>query len=195
PAYSPRVRSAEHLCGSGTIGTSGTALRNLSVNGILSPGTSPGILTSFGNLAMNAGSSFLAELAGPTVGTGYDQMVVNGTVTLATTGAGVSLNAALSYLPAASLSDIYWILLNDSTDAVVGTFAGAPEGSLVSIGSFAGVPYTAQISYTGNYDSLNPTVLGIGTGNDVVLYNIVPAPGAAGLLGMAGLLAARRRRR
>lgn len=189
------VAAGATLGGSGTIGTSGTALRNLAVNGTLSPGNSPGTLTSFGNLAMNAGSTFLAELAGPTAGTGYDQMVVNGTVTLATTGAGVSLNAALSYLPAPTLSDIYWILVNDSADAIVGTFTGAPEGSLVSLGSFAGVPYTAQISYTGNYDSLNPTVLGIGTGNDVVLYNIVPAPGTAGLLGMAGLLAARRRRR
>lgn len=194
-ANSLTVAAGATLGGSGTIGTSSAALRNLAVNGTLSPGNSPGILTSFGNLAMNAGSTFLAELAGPTVGTGYDQMVVNGTVTLATTGAGVSLNAALAYLPAPTLADIYWVLLNDSTDAIVGNFAGATEGSIVSIGTFGGVPYTAQISYTGNYDSLNPTVLGIGTGNDVVLYNIVPAPGAAGLLGMAGLLAARRRRR
>ena len=189
------VAAAATLGGSGTIGTSSSALRNIAVNGTLSPGNSPGVLTSFGNLSMNAGSTLLAELAGPAVGTGYDQMVVNGTVTLASTGAGVTLSAGLSYLPAPTLSDVYWILLNDGTDAIIGTFAGALEGAIVSLGSFNSVAYTAQISYVGNYDSLNPTVLGIGTGNDVVLYNIVPAPGAAGLLGIAGLLAARRRRR
>lgn len=189
------VAAAATLGGSGTIGTSSSALRNIAVNGTLSPGNSPGVLTSFGNLSMNAGSTLLAELAGPAVGTGYDQMVINGTVTLASTGAGVTLSAGLSYLPAPTLSDVYWILLNDGTDAIIGTFAGALEGAIVSLGSFNSVAYTAQISYVGNYDSLNPTVLGIGTGNDVVLYNIVPAPGAAGLLGIAGLLAARRRRR
>ena len=59
------------------------------------------------------------------------------------------------------------------------------------LGAVAGNPFTAQISYTGNFT----TGLVNGSGNDVVLYNVVPAPGAAaGLLGLGALLITRRRR-
>jgi hypothetical protein len=114
-------------------------------------------------------------------------LVVNGTVGLA----GSNLLAALTYLPGSSLSDVYWIVVNDGVDAVTGNFAAFPEGSLVNLGSVNNVAYTAQISYVGNFEA----GLIDGSGNDVVLYNIVPAPGAIALLGLGGLLAARRRRR
>lgn len=165
------------LGGTGTINGAVTA----ATGGILAPGTSPGILTINGATLMSTGSFFIAEL-----GAGiHDRLVVNGTVGLA----GANLITTLGYAPANS--DLFWIIVNDLTDAVAGTFAGLTEGAIVALGDFGGDPYTAQISYIANFG----TGLVDGTGNDVVLYNIIPAPGAAMLLGMGGLLAARRRRR
>src|SRR2546429_452937 len=81
-----------------------------------------------------------------------------------TAGLGVSL-AGTSNSPA--LGRQFRVVNNDSTDNVSGTFAGAPEGSIITVG---GVSY--GITYRG------------GTGNDVVLarlgrfdFNAVNNPG------------------
>src|SRR5262249_57210098 len=77
----------------------------------------------------------------------YDQLKVNGTVTL-----GGQLNVSLinGFLPVAG--NTFTIIQNDSTDPVVGTFAGLPEGATFVVG---GIRF--GITYHG------------GTGNDVVL--------------------------
>jgi fibronectin-binding autotransporter adhesin len=180
--------------------TLGSGITGIAGSGTLAPGNSgPGILTEYGNLlftAANTGSSgnplsnFAVDLNGPIAGSGYDQMVVNAA---STNAAGtVTLNSAnlvisLGYFPSAS--DTFFILTKDGTGAISGTFNGLTEGATVSLGTWGSTPVTATISYLG--DSATGT---IGAGNDVVLYNIVPAPGAAALLGLAGLTAARRRR-
>ena len=51
--------------------------------GLVSPGTSPGVLTIAGNYAQSGGGSLLIELGGSAPGTGYDQLAVSGNVTLA----------------------------------------------------------------------------------------------------------------
>jgi hypothetical protein len=115
-----------------------------------------------------------------------------------------TLALSLGYAPSAS--DVFWIVVNnnkyqdnipaDAThvkNVVTGAFAGMAEGSVVPLGlPFGGVQYYGTISYKGDFDSNAP---GAGTGNDVVIYNIVPAPGSMALLGIGGLLAARRKRR
>src|SRR5262249_4037227 len=59
------------LAGSGTVG-------DISCQGHLAPGTSPGILTC-SNLFLTGTASFDVELRGPTAGADYDQLNVRGT--------------------------------------------------------------------------------------------------------------------
>jgi hypothetical protein len=126
----------------GTLAGGGILAGRLSGSGTVSPGSSPGRLTINGDATFGG---FVAELNGLTAGTQYDQLVVNGTVTLSGT-----LTASLGFGPA--YGGGFTIIDNDGTDPINGTFAGGPT---LTIG---GVPFA--ISYTG------------GTGNDVVLTPI-----------------------
>jgi hypothetical protein len=100
--------------------------------------------------------SLVAELNGTTVATQYDQLKVNGTVSL-----GGPLTAQLTY--AAKNNDTFIIIDNNGTgDAVTGTFNGLIEGATFNVNSA-----TVQISYKG------------GDGNDVTLKVISPPTAAA----------------
>jgi len=66
----------------GTLSGSGTINGNVIMGGTISPGNSPGILTINGNYTQAAFGAYVAELAGLTAGTGYDQVDVNGTANL-----------------------------------------------------------------------------------------------------------------
>lgn len=129
------------LNNTGTLAGAGALTLNgiLTGNGLVSPGFSPGRLTINGNAVFGG---FVAELNGLTSGTQYDQLVVNGTVTLSGT-----LSPSLAFGPA--YGGGFTIIDNDGTDPIVGTFAGGP------LYTINGVLFA--ISYTG------------GTGNDVVL--------------------------
>jgi hypothetical protein len=118
---------------------------NLSGTGTVSPGSSPGMLSS-GNVIFSSNTTFRVELNGTTVGSGYDQLNVSGTVNLAGT-----LNATLGFTPA--LNDSFTIVANNASDAVTGAFNGLAEGAYFPIGG-----KTFRITYAG------------GTGNDVVLW-------------------------
>ncbi len=129
----------------GTLGGTGAANGPVTVNagGSIAPGTSPGLFTAGGiNLV---GGTFAAELNGPTAGTDYDQLAVNGTATL-----GGSLNLTVGFT--VPLGTQFRLIDNDDTDPVVGTFTGLAQGVIVSVGGQDFI-----VSYTG------------GTGNDVVL--------------------------
>jgi Tol biopolymer transport system component len=116
-----------------------TLASNVSNDGQLSPGNSPGIVTVIGNHTQNASSVFNVEIGGTNPGTGYDQLNVQGAVTLAG-----SLNVALinNFTPAEGSSFV--IINNDGTDAINGSFDGLPEGSIFIIGT-----YRFRISYQG----------------------------------------------
>ena len=133
-----------------TLGGTGTVRSvTLSATGNLSPGHSPGLLTT-SNLTFAAASKFRVELNGPAPGTGYDQVKVNGTVNNL---ANATLNATLGF-PSA-ISNSFTIIDNDDSEAVTNTFLGLPEGATLSI---SGTPF--GITYKG------------GTGNDVVLTQL-----------------------
>jgi autotransporter-associated beta strand protein len=129
------------LGGSGTIGT-------IAANGVISPGSSPGVLTS-SNVTFSSSGNFTVELTGPNPGAGgYDQLNVHGTNKLA--------NATLTVIPAftnpVSSGQTFTIINNDLSDAITGTFSGLAEGAGITANGFG-----FRISYLG------------GSGNDVVL--------------------------
>jgi autotransporter-associated beta strand protein len=116
------------------------------LDAVLSPGASPGILTT-GGLSMGGVHALLREeINGPAPGSGYDQVKVLGAVSLG----GATLRATLGFTPTAAESFV--IIDNEGNDPVIGTFAGLPEGAALDIGGQRFV-----ITYHG------------GDGNDVVL--------------------------
>ncbi len=157
----------------GLVGGNGQIQGNLTIlpAGGLNPGNpsllASGVLTATGAVSFQSGSTFTVQANGNTPGSGagqYSQLVLasSGSLNL---GSGTSLyvDLGLGYVPAAA--DQLYILRNQSSNAVNGTFAGLPQGSSFYVGSSS-----AYISYVGNY-SLG-TISG---GHDVVVY-FTPTP-------------------
>ena len=171
---------------------------NVSALGTLDPGVGatipangPGVFSIGGNLTLEAGAVFHADISGadpaPTAGTDYDQIAVGtgtgatstGTVTLGGSDLVLTLGAGV-----VEVNDIFFLILNDGIDPVVGTFNNLPDGATVTTGS-----QQFFISYDAN--STTGTFLG---GNDVALM-LIPEPASAGLLVVGGALLLQRRRR
>jgi hypothetical protein len=146
--------------------------------GSLNPGNSPGIFTVNG--AYSQAGTVVAEITGLSAGTQHDQLIFNGTVSL--TG---SLSVLFSGVATYAEGDMIFFLVNDSTNAISGTFAGLSQGTAVT--SHGGWDWV--ISYNANSEG-TPAFSG---GNDIAL-RAVPEPSAA-LLGDLGALALLRRRR
>ncbi|ADB17731.1 autotransporter-associated beta strand repeat protein [Pirellula staleyi DSM 6068] len=141
--------------GDAVVGGTGAISGALLMTGVstLSPGASPETLAT-GNLSLGSGTTFLVEIGGTSPGngtTGYDQVNVTGTVTIAS-GVTLDLDQLLAYNVSSASLTSFTIISNDGTDAVAGTFSGLAEGASLS---YAGG--TLYISYAG------------GDGNDVVL--------------------------
>lgn len=116
-------------------------------------GVSPAIL-NLGGLSLNAGNQVRLGVFGPGAGTGHDQLNVTGSVDLGGSLLGVGSLESLA------AGEEYRIVNNDGTDAIVGTFAGLPEGAALSETTALRV----TITYAG------------GSGNDVVLAASLPRP-------------------
>jgi CSLREA domain-containing protein len=162
------IDSNTTVSGGATIGGTGAinSTKTLTVNdGVLAPGTSPGIFNT-GSVTLNSNSTFAVEDGGTTPGnlsTNYDQLNVTGTVSLG--NATLSLTP-ISFTPTAGQTFV--IINNDDTDAVTGTFNGLPEAATIT--NFLNSGLNAQISYIG------------GDGNDVVLTAVAPPPAQPGFL-------------
>lgn len=134
---------------SGVLSGNGWLRGSLSSSGTVSPGLNgPGLLRIDGIAALDG--QLVTDLNGTAVGTEFDQLAVNGKVTLSG-----SLSVNVGY--AAKAGDSFVIVNNDGTDAISGTFAGLPQLGTFTIGSTQ-----FQINYNG------------GTGNDVVITIIRP---------------------
>ncbi|WP_237149828.1 beta strand repeat-containing protein, partial [Metapseudomonas otitidis] len=139
------VASGATLAGSGTLGGDVT----VQSGGTLSPGgTGVATLTVNGNLTLASGSTLALDINGTTAGTGYDRVVVNGTVDVS----GATLAVTHGY--AAGSGDSYTVIVNDAADAVTGTFSGVSEGS--------------KFNAAGNGTELTTSYIG-GSGNDLTL--------------------------
>jgi autotransporter-associated beta strand protein len=149
PSSPVLVNAGATLMGGGTVGP----LTMAGGTSIIRPGDHPGILTCSNFNRGGTGSGLLQiELDGPSFGQ-YDQLNVNGTVSLS----GITLSPSLNY--ASSVGDQFTIINNDGTDPVSGTFTGLPQGKKLYIGQ-----QLFQISYTGS------------SGNDVVLSRLITPP-------------------
>ena len=106
-------------------------------------------------MSLASGSSTNLTLNGTAVGTGYDQLNVNGTVTIA---AGSILNLFGSALPSYGNQ----LTIIHSTSAIVGIFDKL-DGTPIADGSEVVVN---NVTYTINYEG--------GSGDDVVLTDVTP---------------------
>jgi FG-GAP-like repeat len=132
----------------GGTGTIGTVTNNA---GALSAGTlqSPTGIFNTKSLTFTNLSTLAIKIGGTTAGaTGYDQLNVTGTVSLA--NARLAPIAWNNFRPA--INDSFTVINNDGTDAINGIFNNLPEGAKTSVLGFA-----FRVSYVA------------GTGNDVAV--------------------------
>ncbi len=135
------------LEGSGSIG----GLVSAASGSFVQPGnaSSTGILTTTG-MTLMSGSSLNISLNGTTAGSGYDQVVSNGTVNVS--GATLALSTNFGGSPP-NIGTVFTIVSNQSGSAVVGTFSGLAQGATITLNGM-----TFQISYTGGASGLDITL-------------------------------------
>jgi autotransporter-associated beta strand protein len=124
PGSAAVVNAGGTLGGHGTVGPT-----TANAGGTVSPGDSPGILSVLGDATFNPGSVFFAEIDGPAVGTGYDQLSVAGQVTLN----GPILRLSFGFSPLRGQDFV--LIGNNGPGPIAGTFAGLPEDALLQHGA------------------------------------------------------------
>ncbi len=137
--------SGQSLLGSGTC----DCVLNASSGSVISPGTSPGQLSS-NEMNMNSGSTLVIEINGIVAGTDYDQISVSELNLDADTSGGATLDLNFGFTPA--VNDTFTLIDVTGVNPVSGTFNGLDEGNTININN-----KLYSVSYVG------------GDGNDVVL--------------------------
>ena len=176
--------SAQTLSGYGTVNIG--AGKTITINGNLTPGNSPGLLTVTGDLALGSGSTTTMELAGKvTPGTDYDKTSISGAVTFGGTlnivgFGGYNLGQAGTY-------DLFGF--------------GSESGNftLVSVGGTALTDNTTSWSATNLNGNGFDYTFTLATGDLVVIATAIPEPSTYaaifGALALAGMVCRRRRSR
>jgi autotransporter-associated beta strand protein len=186
--------STQTLAGYGTVTGNVTGVYGSSV----APGGSIGKLTINGNLTLGQGT-LVTELDKSTpnslvAGTDYDQLVVTSGNSVNVTDGTLALELGNNLVN----GDVFYVLDNQGSNGVTGTFAGATINGVTATGTFAnGDTFSAVLgsstySFTINYDATAS-----GTANDIALTAVsVPEPGMSlPLLGLGawGLMSRRRK--
>ncbi len=142
--------SADTIADSNSSGTDITG--NLTINGGLTPGSSPGQTIVDGDVTLSSTDIFTVEVGGTTAGTEYDQLQVTGANRTVTLG-DATLDATLINAFTPTVGELFTIVdLVDGSSVVAGTFMGLGEGAVVTASGT-----NLLISYVG------------GDGNDVTL--------------------------
>jgi len=151
------VHSGATFGGDGTAGP--VRVRN---GGTIAPGSllQSSALFRTGALTLDEGATLSLEIGGITAGAGYDQLLVTGTVSLG--GANLSATLVNGFVPQANA--LFFVLANDNSDPITGTFA---QGSSLTVND---IPF--EISYTASANA------GTFTGGNDVAIRAVPEPGA-----------------
>jgi len=113
-----------------TLSGTGTIVGNVAANGLVSPGNSPGTLTIQGNYTQNSGSTLYMEIT-PTA---YDQLVVNGTASLAGT---LTVAPTQAYYP-------------NGQSWIIQTAAGGASGTFSSVNTRGSWNLIFTPTYTAN---------------------------------------------
>ena len=106
----------------GLLGGGGTIFGNVTNQGVVSPGNSPGTLTINGNYTQTATGTLLMQLASPTV---YDKLVVTGTATL---GGTLQVSLLNGYTPKKGETFTYL-----TAGHITGAFSNIDTGTLVGL--------------------------------------------------------------
>ena len=178
------VNSGGTLAGNGFVGGSVSVV----AGGTLAPGNGPGRITIGNTLTLATGAFTAVELGGLAAGTGFDQVVVAG---------GLSLGGSLNL----SVANGFTLALNQKFFILDDTGPGAPTGAFANGTGAGGLLFTDNLgnTYQINYADRDPLDTSSGLFNDVSLtvVGVVPEPSkfAALLAGgaMLGLRFARRR--
>jgi autotransporter-associated beta strand protein len=164
------VAAGALLGGSGIIGGATT------IDGTLSPGNSPGVL-SIASLVLGGSSTSLFEINGTTRGTNYDGLNIAGTSNSLTYGGILSFS--------------FGSLIADNTTLDIFNFTGGYLGdyaSVVSTGSYAGT-WTNNNDGTFKFEQGSQTLTFSQATGDIA---VVPEPGALVLAGLGIAAAAAR---
>ncbi|MCS6096591.1 Ig-like domain-containing protein [Shewanella baltica] len=147
--------SGVSVASGGTLGGTGSLPSVTVASGAnLSPGDAGnGILNFTNGLVINTGGNLRLDIAGTTAGTQYDQLNVVGSLDV--TGA----NIVVTHSYGAANNDSYSVITKDSTDAIVGNFAGLTEGDLLTAGGNSTNLLASYIAGTGNDFTLTASLL------------------------------------
>jgi T5SS/PEP-CTERM-associated repeat protein len=149
---------------------------NLTLAGTLSPGSSAGAITNFGNLSLQSSAVLQFELGGTTQGSEYDFILVtNGVATLD----GLLQVGFINGFQTNVLNSNTFTLLT-ATNVLTGSFTDVLSGERLMTADGEG---SFLVSYSDNNLVLSD-------------YQVIPEPGTLALcaLGLAGLFVARQRR-
>lgn len=175
------IGSSQTVGGIGHLDASG---KTVAVSGKLAPGNSAGKfhVTTSGLSFSSTGILSLELTRGvtPNAGMNYDQLDLIGSLT-------IDPSATLEFTALGSgawqNNDLFFLILNDGTDAISGSFSGFAEGSIFTLGS-----QSFRLTYQA--DSSSSSFTG---GNDMAIQAI-PESSHVFIFGMGVLLFSRRRR-